>query len=147
MSLYVPSIPSCCGSVWYYNRSTTCTPVDCTHLGESSVPIHIFGPETHVTTIVPLALGLKTEAVPQPVPDTPIIPSAYPATPNTATFCYPSAPSSAPMPGQISLISEKGDRVQPSDVVVRFDNVATQNGHFVPHPSYHPFDAEARSFV
>ena len=74
--------------------------------------------------IVPLALGLKTvEAVSQPVPDTPIIPNAYPATPNTATFCYPGTPFS-------------------SDVVVCFDNVATQNGHFSPHPSYHPFDAD-----
>ena len=125
--------------MWYYNRSTTCTPVNCTpHLGESGVPLCVFEPETHVTTIVSLALGLKTEeAVPQPVLDTPIIPNAYPATLNTATFSATSgAPSSAPIPGQIGSISEKGDCIQPNDVVVRFDNVATQNGHVVPRPLY-----------
>ena len=150
MSLYVPSIPSRSGRVWYSdNRSTTCTRVNCTpHLGESlGVPIHVFGPETHVTAIVPLALGLKTEEA-QPVPNTPISPNTYPATPNTATFpTTPGAPSSAPTPGQIGSISEEGGRVQPDDVVVRFDNAATQNGHAVPRPSYRPFDAETRSFV
>ena len=124
---------------------------DCSLTGESlGVPIHVFGPETHVTAIVPLALGLKTaEAAPPPVPDTPLSPNTFPATPNTATFsATPGVPSSsAPTPGQIGMIDEAGDRVQADDIVVRFDEAATQNGHAAPRPSYRPFDAETRAFV
>ncbi|KAI6042003.1 ATP citrate lyase [Pisolithus marmoratus] len=73
-------------------------------LGESlGVPIHVFGPETHITAVVPLAL--------------------------------------------VGMIHDDGERIQPDDVVVRFDSAATENGHAASRPSYRPFDAETRSFV
>lgn len=112
-------------------------------LGESlGVPIHVFGPETHITAVVPLALGIKpADLAPQPTPSTPVTPATFPAT--------PSVPSStaAPTPSQVGMIHEDGERTQPDDVVVRFDSAATENGHATSRPSYRPFDAETRAFV
>ena len=46
-------------------------------LGESlGVPIHVYGPETHITAIVPIALGVKkaSDAVPKSISQTPAAP-------------------------------------------------------------------------
>ena len=109
--------------------------------GESlGVPIHVFGPDTHITEIVPLALGIKpTKTSPVSLPPTaPASPKPVPATTASAT---------SPTPSEIGTIHASGERTQPDDVVVRFDNAPTENGHAATRPSYRPFDAETRSFV
>lgn len=113
-----------------------------TFSGESlGVPIHVYGPDTHVTAIVPLALGLNTnECASIPVPPTPMTSA------NSSTT--PTIPSSAvPTPSQVGMIHEDGERTQPDDVVVRFDNAATEDGHAANRPWFCPFDADTRAFV
>ncbi|KAG8216625.1 citrate synthase-like protein [Butyriboletus roseoflavus] len=110
-------------------------------LGESlGVPIRVFGPDTHITEIVPLALGIKpAKAAPISVPATaPASPKVVPATPSSAA---------APTPSDVGTIHASGERTQPDDVVVRFDDAPTQDGHAATRPAYRPFDAETRSFV
>ncbi|KIK80546.1 hypothetical protein PAXRUDRAFT_36161 [Paxillus rubicundulus Ve08.2h10] len=109
-------------------------------LGESlGVPIRVFGPDTHITEIVPLALGMKpTKPSPISVPNTaPASPKAVPATPASAV----------PSPSEVGTIHASGERTQPNDVVVRFDSAPTQDGHAATRPAYRPFDADTRSFV
>ena len=109
--------------------------------GESlGVPIRVFGPDTHITEIVPLALGVKpTKLAPISVPPTaPASPKVVPATPSSAA---------APTPSDVGTIHASGERTQPDDVVVRFDNAPTQDGHATIRPAYRPFDSETRSFV
>ncbi|KIJ63837.1 hypothetical protein HYDPIDRAFT_175858 [Hydnomerulius pinastri MD-312] len=108
-------------------------------LGESlGVPIRVFGPDTHITEIVPLALGIKpTKRAPVSIPATaPGSPKAVPAT-----------PTAAPTPDDVGTIHASGERTQPNDVVVRFDSAPTQDGHAAARPAYRPFDADTRSFV
>ena len=108
--------------------------------GESlGVPIRVFGPDTHITEIVPLALGIKpARAAPVSIPTTaPASPKVAPAT-SSAT---------APTPSDVGTIHASGERTQPDDVVVRFDDAPTQDGHAAIRPAYRPFDAETRSFV
>ncbi|KAG9311513.1 ATP citrate lyase [Chiua virens] len=110
-------------------------------LGESlGVPIRVFGPDTHITEIVPLALGIKpTKAAPVSIAATaPTSPKVVPVTPSSAA---------APTPSDVGTIHASGERTQPDDVVVRFDNAPTQDGHAATRPSYRPFDAETRGFV
>ncbi|KAF9220834.1 ATP-citrate synthase [Gyrodon lividus] len=112
-------------------------------LGESlGVPIRVFGPDTHITEIVPLALGLRaTKPAPISIPATaPGSPKAVPATPASASV-------PAPTPSEVGTIYASGERTQPNDVVVRFDNAPTQGGHATVRPAYRPFDADSRSFV
>ncbi|KAH0835034.1 citrate synthase-like protein [Lanmaoa asiatica] len=109
--------------------------------GESlGVPIRVFGPDTHITEIVPLALGIKpVNAAPVSIPATaPTSPKVVPATPSSAA---------APTPSDVGTIHASGERTQPDDVVVRFDDAPTQNGHAATRPAYRPFDADTRSFV
>jgi ATP citrate (pro-S)-lyase len=107
-------------------------------LGESlGVPIRVFGPDTHITEIVPLALGIDTtknktnngvDGLKSVQPDTPpaqAVPASY-------------EPGDA-----VGSIHPDGERTQPSDLLVRFD---TQAGSTT-RPHYRPFDASTRSFV
>ncbi|KAI0037237.1 citrate synthase-like protein [Vararia minispora EC-137] len=103
-------------------------------LGESlGVPIHVYGPETHITAIVPIALGIKkdTKSVPPSISQTPSAPGA--ATPSG---------DAVPEPG-VGTVNADGTRQQPNDQIVRFDTVGSQSQR----PSYRPFDANTRSFV
>jgi len=102
-------------------------------LGESlGVPIKVYGPETHITEIVPLALGVKRDTSP-PAPSVP------PTSPPSPTPSKAAAPSDSPALG---VIQPDGGRSQPNDQIVRFETTSGQS-----RPSYRPFDANTRSFV
>ncbi|KZV68350.1 ATP-citrate synthase [Peniophora sp. CONT] len=101
-------------------------------LGESlGVPIHVYGPETHITAIVPIALGItkKSDAGLKSISQTPAAPVEAKET------------SQEPEP-TVGQVNADGTRQQPNDQIARFDNVETGQ-----RPSYRPFDATTRSFV
>ena len=101
-------------------------------LGESlGVPIKVYGPETHITEIVPLALGVKRDS-------TPLAPSVPPTSPPTPD---PSKEASSDSTA-VGVIQPDGARSQPNDQIVRFETSSNQS-----RPSYRPFDASTRSFV
>ncbi|KAG1721921.1 ATP citrate lyase, partial [Suillus lakei] len=92
-------------------------------LGESlGVPIHVFGPDTHITEIVPLALGLKS---------------------TTSTTAPISMPATAPGSPKISPATPEPGASDPNDVVVGFDSVSAKGSR----PAYRPFNEDTRSFV
>ncbi|KAF9477345.1 ATP-citrate synthase [Pholiota conissans] len=106
-------------------------------LGESlGVPIRVFGPDTHITEIVPLALGIdisKTKASNAGIHglksvqiDTPPAQVAPAGEPNAA----------------VGAIHPDGERTQPSDILVHFDTKGSTS-----RPWFRPFDASTRSFV
>ncbi|KAI0293950.1 ATP-citrate synthase [Russula brevipes] len=102
-------------------------------LGESlGVPIKVYGPETHITEIVPLALAVKRET-------TPVAPSVPPTSPPSPTPSKTAGTSESPAVG---TIQPDGGRSQPNDQIVRFETTSSQS-----RPSYRPFDATTRSFV
>jgi ATP citrate (pro-S)-lyase len=103
-------------------------------LGENlGVPIRVFGPETHITEIVPLALnvqakknedlGLKSVQV-----DTP---------PHRVTTV-----EEPPKNANIGAIHADGERTQADDQIIHFHTSAG-----TARPSYRPFDGNTRSFV
>ncbi|KAF8908613.1 citrate synthase-like protein [Gymnopilus junonius] len=106
-------------------------------LGESlGVPIRVFGPDTHITEIVPLALGVdisksKTNGSANGLksiqPDTP--------PPQVTTATGPN--------DTVGSIHPDGERTQAADNLVHFDTNITSTTR----PSYRPFDANTRSFV
>ncbi|PSR87377.1 hypothetical protein PHLCEN_2v5194 [Hermanssonia centrifuga] len=102
-------------------------------LGESlGVEIKVYGPDTHITAIVPLALDIKA------APKNPLH-SVPPTAPGS-----PKASSQGPAysePG-VGSIQEDGERVQANDQIVHFDTVDQ-----TARPAYRPFDATTRSFV
>ena len=101
-------------------------------LGESlGVPIKVYGPETHITEIVPLALGVRTSDRIH-VPQTPL-PPPTPTTPG---------PRTASEPVTIGAIQPGGGRNQPQDQIVHFDTTAMKQ-----RPDYLPLDNSTRSFV
>ncbi len=101
-------------------------------LGESlGVPIKVYGPETHITEIVPLALGVKRDTT----PPAPSVPSTSPPSPDPSKEA--SSDSTA-----VGAIQPDGGRSQPNDQIVRFETSSNQS-----RPSYRPFDASTRSFV
>ena len=107
-------------------------------LGESlGVPIKVYGPDTHITEIVPLALGVASKRKNElhSIPPTPNVP----ASPKASS----SDPVDVPQEPAVGSIHPSGERTQPNDQIIRFDTVtsATQR------PSYRPFDASTRSFV
>ncbi|KAJ3820198.1 ATP-citrate synthase [Lentinula raphanica] len=105
-------------------------------LGESlGVPIHVFGPETHITAIVPLALGLvkpgdttAPKSVSQTAPATPPAKATEIATENPP----------------VGSIGPDGERTQINDQIVYFESTATSS---TGRPWYRPFDSSTRSFV
>ncbi|PCH45006.1 ATP-citrate synthase [Wolfiporia cocos MD-104 SS10] len=103
-------------------------------LGESlGVPIKVYGPDTHITEIVPLALGVtaKSKSSARSIPATPLAPPS----PKTNATVDPEA--------AIGTIGPDGERTQPNDQIVRFDNLEATQGR----PSYRPFDDRTRAFV
>ena len=107
-------------------------------LGESlGVPIRVFGPDTHITEIVPLALGINTSKNKGNV-GVDGLKSVQPDTPPPQA-----APASYEPVDAVGSIHPDGERTQPSDLLVRFD---TQAGSTT-RPPYRPFDASTRSFV
>ncbi|KAJ7213209.1 ATP citrate lyase [Mycena haematopus] len=108
-------------------------------LGESlGVPIKVYGPDTHITDIVPIALGIdlshKVHAAPMPAPNTDgtttPVGSAIDVQDSTAS------PS-------VGTIHPSGSRTQPDDQIVHFDTSAPGSSR----PAYRPFDETTRSFV
>nr|AKM12497.1 ATP citrate lyase [Phaffia rhodozyma]AKM12498.1 ATP citrate lyase [Phaffia rhodozyma]AKM12499.1 ATP citrate lyase [Phaffia rhodozyma] len=106
-------------------------------LGESlGVEIQVFGPETHITEIVPLALGVAKKA-PTPLPAFSVPASIGADTPAATIAEQPAAP-------QLGEINKDGSREQANDNIVRFD---TTGGPVSGRPSYRPFDETTRSLV
>ena len=102
-------------------------------LGESlGVPIKVYGPETHITEIVPLALGVRRETK----STAPSIPPSSPPSPP------PSSGAAEQSENTVGSIHASGERTQADDQIVRFETGA---GH--QRPSFRPFDATTRSFV
>ncbi|KAG6839589.1 hypothetical protein C0991_001172, partial [Blastosporella zonata] len=107
-------------------------------LGESlGVPIRVFGPDTHITEIVPLALGVDVKKT-----------TASSVLEGTRSVQVGTPPAqveevSVPTEGGVGSIHKDGERTQPNDQIIRFD---TQSG---PHsrPAFRPFDETTRSFV
>jgi ATP citrate (pro-S)-lyase len=103
-------------------------------LGESlGVPIEVYGPETHITEIVPLALGVAVKKSP--------VSSDQEA--QSVASATPPAPTEEEVNAAVGTIHKDGERTQPDDQIVRF---STQGGP-PSRPSYRPFDATTRSFV
>lgn len=105
-------------------------------LGESlGVPIRVFGPDTHITEIVPLALGIDLSSKTSHVPK-----SVQPNTPP------PQADQVAPVPEAneaVGSIHADGERTQVADNIVHFQTKVAEGGR----PWFRPFDANTRSFV
>lgn len=107
-------------------------------LGEDlGVEIQVFGPETHITDIVPLALGLKSaEAV--------SLSSAQQELPSgaaTPAGAVNGKTHEASAPGAIDPIT--GARSQPQDQIVHFDSEKVAGKR----PEHMPFDENTRSLV
>ena len=111
-------------------------------LGESlGVEIKVYGPETHITEIVPLALGLTKSAGEGALKGT------SPPTVSSPTVVTTTASSIADGVDQgagVGAIHPDGERTQAEDQIVRF----ATGGHLASAwPWYHPFDAQTRAFV
>lgn len=101
-------------------------------LGESlGVPIKVYGPETHITEIVPLALGVRRETK----STAPSVPPTSPPSPTSTGAATSESPA-------VGTIGPDGGRSQPNDQIVRFETSSTHS-----RPEYRPFDATTRSFV
>ncbi|KAJ7638194.1 ATP citrate lyase isoform 2 [Roridomyces roridus] len=106
-------------------------------LGESlGVPIKVYGPDTHITDIVPIALGIDLSKKAAPVPIS--IPSSGATTPAAAAIDVhdPSDPA-------VGTIHPSGERTQLADHIVHFEQ-GTSHGT---RPWFRPFDDVTRSFV
>ncbi|KAJ7599131.1 ATP-citrate synthase [Mycena floridula] len=103
-------------------------------LGESlGVPIRVFGPDTHITEIVPLALGVKgKESGMKSIPQTGA------ATPAVVEVEVKSVATES----GVGSINPDGGRTQPDDRIVRFGE-----GEVTTNPWYLPFTSSTRSFV
>lgn len=105
-------------------------------LGESlGVPIKVYGPETHITEIVPLALGVTKNSSLK----TPISLTSTPGTPTATTQVPLKVEATEPAVGEIQ---PSGERVQPNDQIVYFDTTSKTR-----RPWFRPFDETTRSFV
>ena len=109
-------------------------------LGESlGVLIRVFGPDTHITEIVPLALGIDMSKNKTNNIGPGGIKSVQPDTPPPAQATAPPYEAG----DAVGSIHPDGERTQPSDRLVLFDSQASSTTR----PSYRPFDASTRSFV
>ena len=103
-------------------------------LGESlGVPIRVFGPDTHITEIVPLALGVEIKKNKDVD-----IKSVQIETPPARVMAVEQPPENA----NVGAIHADGERTQQSDQIVHFQTTAGTS-----RPSYRPFDETTRSFV
>ncbi|KAI0937718.1 hypothetical protein AcW1_001476 [Taiwanofungus camphoratus] len=104
-------------------------------LGESlGVPIKVYGPDTHITEIVPLALGVKTKPK-NPLHSVTATPA--PSSPKTTSAEIPETAAS------VGTIGPDGERTQPDDQIVHFNTDVKPSVR----PAYRPFDQYTRSFV
>ena len=106
-------------------------------LGESlGVPIKVYGPDTHITAIVPLALGVtsKQSGDVHSIAPTPISP---PSPKGGASVKDIEAEPT------VGAVHADGGRTQPQDQIVSFTDKTTTHTR----PAYGPFDADTRSFV
>ncbi|KAK7683014.1 hypothetical protein QCA50_013686 [Cerrena zonata] len=104
-------------------------------LGESlGVPIRVYGPDTHITEIVPLALGVqaKPKNAIHSIPPTPAVPGSPKASAVT--------PPAEERP--VGAIGPDGERTQPNDQIIHFDTSKSST-----RPWFRPFDDATRSFV
>ena len=108
-------------------------------LGEElGVEIQVYGPETHITDIVPLALGVKSaeevaqHSVKRDVPKPTASDAKSPAATNTS--------HSAPV-GTVDPVT--GERVQPQDHIVHFNTGVDASKR----PWFLPFDENTRSLI
>ncbi|KAJ7621802.1 citrate synthase-like protein [Mycena polygramma] len=107
-------------------------------LGESlGVPIKVYGPDTHITDIVPIALGIDLSKK----SSSSAVPAASTGTTTpTGTAIDVQDSTAAPTVG---TIHPSGSRTQPDDQIVHFEAGAAPGAR----PAYRPFDATTRSFV
>lgn len=107
-------------------------------LGEDlGVEIQVFGPETHITDIVPLALGIKTKEEVESANE----PVALPSGANTPAAKEVTSNGEHKPTGHVDV--ETGARTQPQDQIVHFDpETGTPR-----RPEHLPFDEHTRSLV
>jgi len=104
-------------------------------LGESlGVPIRVFGPDTHITDIVPLALGVDIR---KSSSDTSGTKSVQIGTPPAQVDQVDTSNDDL-----VGSIHPDGERTQPQDQIVTFH---AQSGPA--RPAFRPFDKKTRSFV
>ncbi|WFD29891.1 ATP citrate synthase [Malassezia sp. CBS 17886] len=109
-------------------------------LGEElGVLIHVYGPDTHITDIVPLALGLKSDADMSTGRDAPLPAAPAPA----GAQGKGAAPGDAGEQPVGAVNPHTGARVQPQDHIVQFKAGAVRTQR----PAHLPFDAETRSLI
>ncbi|GHJ87400.1 hypothetical protein NliqN6_3802 [Naganishia liquefaciens] len=107
-------------------------------LGESlGVEIKVFGPETHITDIVPMALGVQKK----PHAAQPTIESVAAAA--AAGQEQADAASTSKVDPALGSVKPDGTRAQPGDQIVHFPE--GQSAHS--RPAYRPFDETTRSLV
>jgi ATP citrate (pro-S)-lyase len=105
-------------------------------LGETlGVEIQVFGPETHITQIVPLALGLISKEA--------LDITAKPALPSGAQTPQPANGDAEEHKPTGTVNFETGERTQPQDQIVTFDPVTGAPRR----PDYLPFDENTRALV
>ncbi|KAG8760737.1 citrate synthase [Ceratobasidium sp. 423] len=106
-----------------------------TLLGESlGVPIKVYGPETHITEIVPLALGVSKRTPQTAANVVHSVAATAPGSPKGVAIENPSA--------GIGQVLPDGGRNQPNDQIVHFETAPKSD-----RPAFRPFDATTRSFV
>ncbi|KAJ6544147.1 citrate synthase-like protein [Mycena capillaripes] len=106
-------------------------------LGESlGVPIKVYGPDTHITDIVPIALGIDLSKKPAPT----TVASTGTTTPTHGTAIDVQDSTVAP---SVGTIHPSGSRTQADDQIVHFEAGAAPGAR----PAYRPFDGNTRSFV
>lgn len=107
-------------------------------LGESlGVEIKVFGPETHITDIVPMALGVQKKLhAPQPTIESVAAAAAAVAEAQAASGQKPADPA-------LGSVKPDGTRAQPGDQIVRFPEGTSIHQR----PAYRPFDETTRSLV
>ena len=110
-------------------------------LGETlGVEIQVFGPDTHITEIVPLALGASKPKAPAAAVNGLAPPSTNGAAATRATPAVSVVPSRA---GSPTPASEPASKAQVIGDLVSFDNAPSTSER----PWYRPFDSNTRSLV
>ncbi|WVQ98068.1 hypothetical protein IAU59_005190 [Kwoniella sp. CBS 9459] len=106
--------------------------------GESiGVPMKVYGPESPITAIVPMALGIDRPASAATRNVTPI--TSAPASPGAEKSGSAANGGSDP----VGAIKANGSREQPNDQIVRFQTEQAPGSR----PWFRPFDETTRSFV
>ena len=106
--------------------------------GRQLTYLQVYGPDTHITEIVPLALGVQSgqKSTLQPAKS---ISASTPPSPPAIDVDMNSAENSA----SVGEVKSSGERTQAGDNIVHFETKVPQSGR----PWFRPFDANTRSFV